>query len=124
MKPLKGWYAPEQHLAQQWRWTTGAAELRLTNAADVAVTVTIRGLVSAADGECRIRIGSGDRLLWGESAGVKPREFRFGLTLAPGETRLSFTGDQPAKKIGADPRELAFRIANLEIVVPPAGMRP
>ena len=124
VKPLKGWYAPEQHLAQQWRWTTGAAELRLTNASDVAVTVTIRGLVSAADGECRIRIGSGDRLLWGESAGVKPREFRFGLTLAPGETRLSFTGDQPAKKIGADPRELAFRIANLEIVVPPAGMRP
>jgi len=124
VKPLKGWYAPEQHLAQQWRWTTGEAELRLSNVSELAVTVTVRGFVSAAEGECRVRIGSGDRLLWGESAGVKPREFRFGLTLPPGETRVTFTGDRPAKKIGADPRELAFRVANLEIVVPTAGVRP
>jgi hypothetical protein len=30
---------------------------------------------------------------------------------------LTFSSDRPARKVGADPRELAFKVANLEIFV-------
>ena len=46
---------------------------------------------------------------------------RFGLEIPPGETVLAFATDRPAEKVGTDPRDLAFRVANLDIVVAPAG---
>jgi hypothetical protein len=42
------------------------------------------------------------------------------MTLPPGDTMLSFTTDQPAHGVGNDPRRLAFKIQNFEIVVRPA----
>jgi len=44
---------------------------------------------------------------------------RFGLTLPPGETVLVFEGDQPGRRIGTDPRDLAYQVINLEISVRP-----
>ncbi len=118
--PAKGWHAPERHAKNQWRWTSGSAELRLNNRAGRPVRATIRGQASSVEGARSLRISLGERLLWGETIGAKgTTEIRFGFTLPPGETVLIFTSDRPAQKIGTDPRALAFQIANLEIVVQP-----
>jgi hypothetical protein len=54
-----------------------------------------------------------------------PRDLRLGLTLPPGETTFEFVTDRPPEKVGTDPRELAFRVANMKLFVAPApGGRP
>ncbi len=124
--PVKGtWHGPERHLEQHWRWSAGKSELRLTNTAGVPVQAALRGRANAVEGERRVRIAVGERLLWGEVlSGRAPVEFRCGLTLPPGETVIVFASDRPAQRVGTDPRDLAFQISNLEIVVTPAGVRP
>jgi hypothetical protein len=118
--PAKGWHGPEQHGKHHWRWTSGAAELRLVNDSGGALRVTVRGQVSSVEGERRVRVQVGERLLWGGTVGARPDGgLRFGLALPPGDTVLTFTSDRPAQKMGTDPRELAFQIANLEITVEP-----
>ena len=42
------------------------------------------------------------------------------LSVPPGESLLHFDSDTPARKLGTDPRELAFKITNLEVVVTPS----
>jgi hypothetical protein len=49
-------------------------------------------------------------------------EIRFGLTLPPGETVLVFVSDRPGERVSTDPRDLAFQISNLNIVVKPAAL--
>ncbi len=123
VKPGTGWHGPERHLDQQWRWSMGRAELRLTNASAQALRVVLLARVSAV-GEARaVRVAAGERLLWGEKIAGTPVELRFGLELPPGETVLVFSTDRPAEKVGTDPRALAFRVVNLEVVVAPAGVR-
>ena len=81
----------------------------------------MRGVASSAHDERRLRISVGEAMLWsGRLADEKPAEFRFGFVAPPGETLLRFQSDQPPRKLGADPRPLAFKIKNLEIVVHPA----
>ena len=124
--PVKGtWHGPERHLEQHWRWSAGKSELRLTNTAGVPVQVALRGRANAVEGERRVRIAVGERLLWGEVlSGRAPVAFSCGLTLPPGETVVTFSTDRPAQRVGTDPRDLAFQISNLEIVVTPPGVRP
>jgi hypothetical protein len=62
-----------------------------------------------------------DDMRWSaELSAEKTVEFRFGVVAPPGETLLHFTSDQPGHKIGTDPRALAFKITNLEVVVKPS----
>ena len=117
--PASGWNGPEQHLSQHWRWSSGPAKLRLVNEAGQPLLATIRGQVSSAEGERSVRVFTGERLLWTDNLGTRPIRIQFGVVLPPGETVISFTSDRPAQKIGTDPRELAIRVANLEIVVTP-----
>ncbi|MFM9079963.1 MAG: hypothetical protein ACKOTE_07480, partial [Opitutaceae bacterium] len=117
VSPGKGWHGPERHGRNTWRWSAGKAELRLQNAARVPVKVAVSGLVGAGAGEQRVRVTAGKRMLFGDTFGVKPGEMRFGFTLPPGETVLVFEGDQPGRRIGTDPRELAYQVMNLEINV-------
>ena len=118
----KDWHGPERHLEQRWRWSAGRAELRVTNRHGQPVRMTLRGQATSANGMRSLRISEGERLVWGDTIGQGPAEIRFGLTLPPGETVLVFATDRPAQKIGTDPRDLAFRVANLEIVVQPGGV--
>lgn len=118
--PEKGWHGPERNGKNQWRWTAGTAALRIVNESGGPLRLTVRAQVSSVEGERRVRVSAGGRLLWGEPAGSKGSlGMRFGLALPPGETVLTFSSDRPAQKIGTDPRELAFQIANLEITVEP-----
>lgn len=118
----KGWHGPERHLDQHWRWSRGDAELRLTNTLDRPIAATVTAHAFSAEGLRSIRVMAGEKLLWGDTVGQGAAPVRFGLTLPPGETRLHFTTDKPASKIGTDPRDLAFQIANLEIVLAPVGV--
>ncbi|WP_414663884.1 hypothetical protein [Horticoccus sp. 23ND18S-11] len=115
--PASGWHGPERHLQQHWRWSTGRAELRLTNSSDAPLQLAVRATASSAGGMRSVRVSLGERLLWGDTVGEGAAPLRFGLTLPPGVTTLVFSTDKPAEKVGTDPRALAFQIANLEIVV-------
>ena len=113
----KGWHGPERHGRNTWRWSAGKAELRLHNSSGAPLKVAMSGLVGAGSGVQRLRVTAGERMLFGDTFGVKPGEMRFGLTLPAGETVLSFECDQPGRRIGTDPRELAYQVINLEISV-------
>ena len=118
--PAKGWHGPERHARNNWRWSSGAAELRLHNAAGRPVRAAISGQAASVEGERALRISHGERLVWGDALYAKvPTEIRFGLILPPGDTVFVFSSDRPAQKIGTDPRELSFQISNLEIVIKP-----
>jgi len=111
----QGWHGPERHSRNTWRWSAGKAELRFYNSGAAPLKVAVSGLAGAGAGEQRVRVSTGGRMLFGDTFGVKPGEMRFGLMLPPGETVLVFEGDQPGRRIGSDPRELAFQVINLEI---------
>lgn len=122
VKPVSGWHGPERHLEQHWRWSSGRAELCLSNVSPQPVTVTMHAQAISAEGPRQLRVSDGERLLWGETIGQGPAEMRFGFTLPPGDTMLQFSTDRPGQKIGTDPRDLAFQILNLDIVVEPMGV--
>jgi hypothetical protein len=117
----RGWYGAERHLDRRWRWSSGESELRLNNTSGRALRVTLQARASAAGENRSVRVLQGERLLWGERVGADPVPVRFGFELPPGETVLRVVSDKPAEKVGTDPRPLAFRIDNLEIVLGPAG---
>jgi hypothetical protein len=117
IKPTKGWHGPERHLEQHWRWSSGRSELRVTNDLGQPVLLAARAQVISADATRSIRVMHGENLLWADAVGQAPADVRFGLTVPPGETVLVFTTDRPAQKVGTDPRDLAFQVANLEIVL-------
>lgn len=119
--PAQGWHGPERHLEQHWRWSSGRAELHVTNASGQRVQLTVRGQATSADGVRGLRVLLGERLLWGDTVGHAFTELRFGVTLPPGETVLVFATDRPAQKVGSDPRDLAFQVANLDIVLQAAA---
>lgn len=118
--PARGWHGPEQHAKNNWRWSSGPAELQLQNDAGRPVRAVFTAQAISVDGERALRISIGERLMWGDTLYARlPTEIRFGLILPPGETVLAFSSDRPAQKIGTDPRSLSFQITNLEIVVKP-----
>lgn len=119
--PTAGWHGPERHLERHWRWSSGSAEMTLTNASAQPVRVALRAMTNAAGAARSLRVMAGDRLLWGETIAAETTELRLGLVLPPGETVLRFVTDRPGETVGTDPRALAFRVADLEIFVTPAS---
>jgi hypothetical protein len=118
--PSSGWHGPERHLDQKWRWGGERAELRLINTGADPIALVVQAKASSVTEARRLRVSVGERLLWGDTVEELPRDLRFGLTLPPGETTFVFATDRPAEKVGTDPRELAFRVANVKLFVAPA----
>jgi hypothetical protein len=119
--PSTGWHGPERHLDERWRWSSARSELRLLNQNPESIRVVLSGDAGAVTESRHLRVSVGERLLWGDTVGSGTKDMRFGLTIPPGETVLVFSTERPAEKVGTDPRDLAFRVANLVIVVSPAG---
>ncbi|MBI4626070.1 MAG: hypothetical protein HY736_22970 [Verrucomicrobia bacterium] len=119
--PANGWHAPEGHRGNYWRWSKERAELRIANGTPQPVMLTVRGRAASASDVRGLRISIGELLVWDGRIGNGQAEIRFECALPPGESVLVFASDQPAEKVGGDPRELAFMVSNLEIVVQPAG---
>jgi hypothetical protein len=119
--PTNGWHGPEHHLEKRWRWNSGRGELRLINKSTASMRVVLIAQVRAASPRA-VRVSEGEKLVWGETVGAVFAQMRFGLVLPPGQTTLVFSSDRPGEKVGTDPRLLAFRVENLEIVVAPVGV--
>ena len=119
--PVTGWHGPERHLKERWRWSSGDAELAFRNESGQPVRIAVRGKASSVTETRRLRVLQGERLLWGDAVVSLPKEFHFGLVLPPGETTVRFVNDRPGEKVGTDPRDLAIRVANLDVFVSPPG---
>ena len=119
--PGPGWHGAERDLRDRWRWTSGRAELTLINSGAETLQAAVRGGMTSAAGMRNVRVLQGERLLWGDHVGLGMAEFRFGLTLPPGETVLVFVSDRPGERVSTDPRDLAFQVTNLDIVVKPVA---
>ncbi len=119
----KDWHGPERHLDQHWRWSPGRSELRLTNSSTQPVRVVLIARASSANEPRQLVVSEGKKLLWSETVGSAPTVMRLGFELSPGATVLTFAADRAGDRVGTDPRPLAFRVMNLEIVVTPTGVR-
>jgi hypothetical protein len=118
---IGGWYGAENASGMKWRWSSGRSGLRLRNTSGVPLVIVCAGRAAGALDERRLRISAGEAMVWSGELKAQPVAFQFGLTVPPGETVLSFATDKPGHPIGTDPRQLAFEILNLEIVVRPAA---
>ncbi|MDP3073360.1 MAG: hypothetical protein Q8N18_23920 [Opitutaceae bacterium] len=112
-----GWHGAEHEGSNRWRWSGGRAELRLANTGAGHLRVVVQGRVSAAVNDRKISVSRGEGLLWADEVGPRHATLALGFDLPPGETTLVFSTDQPAEKVGTDPRALAYCVTNLEIVV-------
>jgi hypothetical protein len=118
-----GWYGPESHKDETWRWSSGKSELRLRNASGSPLATVVRGRVAALDARS-LRIFLGDAMLWSGEIGEKQVPIRFGCTVPDGGAVLRFVADRPGRKVGTDPRVLSFNIFDLEVVVQPSDGQP
>lgn len=120
VRPGPGWHGPEALDGHRWRWTAGRAELRVSNDSAGAIQLSFRAQAHPAEGERSLRVTLGERLLWGGPLAVRgATEVRFGATLPPGESILVFSTDRPAQRMGSDPRALAFRLSDVELLAAP-----
>lgn len=119
-RPGPGWHGPETLDGHRWRWTAGRAELRVRNDSSGEIRLSFRAQAHPVEGERALRVTLGERLLWGGSlAGRGATEVQFGTALPPGESILVFSTNRPAQRKGTDPRELAFRLSDIELVAVP-----
>ena len=115
-----GWHGLETTATAQWRWSKGEAGLRLHNTGGAPLAAAFRGEVVSAQDERRVRVFAGGAMVWSGAVAPRATELQFGVVLPPGATGITFKTDTPAHLVGADDRLLAYRVANLEIVVRPA----
>jgi len=120
VRPGPGWHGPETLDGHRWRWTAGRAELRVRNDSGGEIRLAFRAHAYPVEGERALRVTLGERLLWGGQLGVRgATEVRFGAVLPPGESVLLFATDLPAQRKGTDPRALAFRLSDVELLATP-----
>ena len=119
-RPGAGWHGPETLEGHRWRWTAGRAELRVRNDSAGEIRLSFRAQAHPVEGERALRVTLGERLLWGGPLAVRgATEVRFGTALPPGESILVFSTDLPAQRKGTDPRALAFRLSDVELLATP-----
>lgn len=124
-----GWYGAEDGGGLRWRWSSGQSALRIRNDSGGPFTIVVEGHATSAEDERRLRISAGpsagprtdDAMVWSGQLGAQPQEFRLGVTVPPGGIVLSFSTDKPGHAVSTDPRQMAFRISNMNIVVKPAA---
>ncbi len=119
-----GWYAAETIREHRWRWSAGEGTLTLTNESGRSLAIALHGSVTSAGDERRLRLSAGEAMIWSEEVTAKMSDLRCGFVLPPGELTLTFKSDQPPRLVDTDPRPMAFKVMNLEIVVSPANRQP
>jgi hypothetical protein len=120
VRPGPGWHGPETLDGHRWRWTAGRAELRVRNDSAGEIRLSFQAHAHPVEGERALRVTLGERLLWGGQLAVRgATELRFGAVLPPGESVLVFATDLPPQRKGSDPRALAFRLSDVELIATP-----
>ena len=112
-----GWYAFENFVTDQWRWTRGAGQIILTNTQAVPVRARMRLMVQGLRGEDALEVSCNAQLL--QAAGISSEASWMepvDLTLPPGASILTLS---PAKnnrqQAGVDPRKLGIGLHRLEL---------
>lgn len=112
-----GWYAFENFVTDQWRWTRGTGQIILTNTQAVPVRARMRLMVQGLHGEDALEVSCDAQLLQAarissEASWMEPVY----LTLPPGASILTLS---PAKnnrqQAGVDPRKLGIGLHRLEL---------
>ena len=112
-----GWYAFENFVTDQWRWTRGPGQIILTNTQAVPVRARMRLMVQGLHGEDALEVSCDAQLLQAarissEASWMEPVY----LTLPPGASILTLS---PAKnnrqQAGVDPRKLGIGLHRLEL---------
>jgi phosphoglycerol transferase len=112
---LEGWFPPEQHGADRWRWATREAALGLWREGP-ATRAKLRFRLGGPGGNGVALVQQG-REIQRFRAGPEIQEIE--ISLAPGLTTLEWRLTGPTfKPGGADPRELGFMVENLSVSVP------
>ena len=113
-----GWFGPETHGRDTWRWSGGRGALRLH--VDTSSTTTRGSLHFAlrALGARTVRVTLGDRVVW--EGRVEERSVRVrleNLPLSNGTVTLVFSSPEPAVPEATTPgaRTLAFALYNLRV---------
>lgn len=116
-----GWHRLELGGDQDWRWSSGTAEIVLHNPTSVPKSVRLLGEIETSEPR-RLAISAANAL-------VKKMELRPGeplalldepITLAPGTTRIRLVTDVPGRIGGnGDPRQLAFSLRNFRVSYSP-----
>jgi hypothetical protein len=119
-----GWYAPEMTNDFRWRWSAGEGALRLTNATSQPIWIAVRGFATSSGDTRRLRVSVGEAMVWSEEVTPRTGPLRFGAALPPGETVITFKSDGAPLMVDTDPRPMAFKIMNLEIVATPTSRQP
>jgi hypothetical protein len=120
VRPGPGWHGPETLDGHRWRWTAGRAELRVRNDSAGEIRLSFQAHAHPVEGERALRVTLGERLLWGGQLAVRgATELRFGAVLPPGESVFVFATDLPPQRKGSDPRALAFRLSDVELIATP-----
>lgn len=123
------WYASEQYNNDYWCWAAETGHLTLKNPHPQAVLAQVRFSINVVDARSLwLRMNGAE--LWAsymtENSQVSVVLNK--VLLGPGETRLDFVTDTPAKRVGEDTRKLAFRLLNLRVdlqrFAPPAEAAP
>ena len=103
-----------------WMAGAGRAALRVRNDSAGEIRLSFRAQAHPGEGERALRVTLGERLLWGGQLAVRgATELRFGAVLPPGESILVFATDLPPQRKGSDPRALAFRLSDVELIATP-----
>lgn len=115
-----GWYVAEAGGGRQWRWSSGDARLRLRNEGSDALTVTLRGEISAVKSEREITIRAGDEIIWSGLVGVHRQRFESKPFVLPsgGAGEIQVGSKQPGERfVNGDSRVLAFAVYDLDIAI-------
>ena len=112
----QGWHSPEGIGSEGWVWTTGSALLTIENPQDEAMEFRLRfGLDSCGHRVIRVKLNGAEiwrtELADHDMASVSLMRQH----MQPGRNTLEFITDEPAGKIGNDPRPLAFSVRNLRL---------
>ncbi len=118
------WHGLENDGSQRWRWSAGESGFHFLNRSARPLRLEFKGRISSALDDRRVTIVAGGASRWAEKVTGSATEFAFACEIPPGESTVQFSTDQPARQVKTDPRPLAFKVANLEIVVRAATGQP
>ena len=112
-----GWYAFENFVTDQWRWTRGPGQIILTNTQAVPVRARMRLMVQGLHGEDALEVSCDAQLLQAarissEASWMEPVY----LTLPPGASILTLSPSKNNRQqAGVDPRKLGIGLHRLEL---------
>lgn len=110
----EGWYSPESLESNYWAWATGSANLNVRNPHDSAIEFRLRfGLNSSGPRLVRVVLNGTEVWRTNVSEQTSVSASFAGLALRPGPNTLEFLSEEPATRVGPDPRPLAFSVQNL-----------